>query len=623
MRSSFCLLLLCAVVSVGCSKKNQNGSGSSSGSTGGSSGGSTGSSGTSGNVDAGPTPCTTDVVCTGGLVCNAQPGGSGFCAPPCQYDDTCAAGLRCDEASGHCIAASPCDDTVISSPVDACLAVDAGYCGTRCRCETDGGAPGTGVCRRVRAYCDPCASDGQCNPCPAGVADCDFGAFVFPARCAPVGDAGTFCEQTISNQGCPFGFLPNPTTGVCEPQSHVCGGPAACQSDTDCVRTSGPGNFCEVSTGVCKPFCTFDYNSGTSVNCSPNQVCNVSPRFVLADAGFARYGAGTCGKPCDAQGGPDCRAIGATLGLTFACVTERSGEHRCRPVSEPDAGGCMNNVECAPTNDGGVYGGYCGLYQFACKYDCRDGVDPISGLPYSDHDCAPPSGSDTAYKCAGSVCVEKNCVEKGGAQFGHNNEFCCGQDRDHTGLLDSGFANTSDLANACNLGVDAGQFYLASSPPWCNVPCDPDPSHGFPDGGIAVFATCSALADVPNFDPRGAPNYCLTYAQGKATCVIAAEYLTECPRGWGFKGLNVGCGKDADCDSTLLDGGPSGTGHCNVFPDGGGKKTCACTQDEAIDGGGYIYGGGCPDLTRCGNPGSANRTCIITRGCTPNAGVCP
>lgn len=623
MRSSIVMVLLAAAVAVGCSKKGTGGSGSSTtgtGSTGTS--GSSGSSGTSGSGDAGPTPCTTDAVCAGGLVCNAPVGGSGFCAPPCKDDDQCPATQRCEDSSGHCIDAAPCDDTVITSPVDACLAAAAGYCGTRCRCETDGGVPGAGVCKRVRAFCEPCATDGQCNPCPGGPADCDVGAFVFPAKCAPVGpDAGTYCEQVVSNQPCPFGYLPNSATGACEPQSHVCGGPAACASDLDCTRAIGPGHYCEPSTGICKEFCTFDYLSGTSINCSPGQVCNVAPRFVLADAGFARYGAGTCGKPCDAPGGPDCAALGATAGLAFACVKERSGEHRCRPVSEPDAGGCMDDVECAPTSDGGVYLGYCHLYGFDCRYDCRDGINPFTGKPYSDHDCAPPPGSDTSYKCAGSLCVEKNCVERGGAQYGHHNDFCCGEDRDHTGVLDSGFANLADPIDACPQGIDAGQFYQAASPPWCNVACDPNPSDVLPDGGLAVFDTC--VDGVPNFDRRDAPNFCLQYAQGKASCVVAANYLTECPGGWGFRGLEVGCAQNSDCDSTLPDGGPSGTGVCNIYPDGGGKKTCACTQDEAIDGGGYLYGGQCPDLTRCDGFKTTNRTCIITRGCLPNTAVCP
>ena len=636
MRSSAFLLATLAALAVvsGC-KSNSNGSSGSSGSTGtsattgttastGTTSGSTGSTG-----DAGPTPCTTDLQCAAPQVCNAQPGGSGFCDAPCLYDDLCPSGLRCDEVSGHCITAKPCDDSVVASPVDACndSVEDGGYCndlGSRCRCTTPDAGRGAGVCRRVRETCAPCDDSSECNPCPEGSGDCDPSNYVFPSQCAQVGDAGEFCLRTASSQGCPFGYVGDPATSTCQPPTGTCVNFAPCGSDNDCLQSKGPGYYCDANNGVCQQFCTFDYLQGTSTNCPPGDVCNVIPADVLPDAGLARYGVGTCGLPCNAAGGADCTALGAQDGLQYACVQERSGEHRCRPVSSPDGGGCMDDVECPRTTDGGVYAGYCAIYQFSCQYDCRDGTNPLTGKPYGDHDCQPPSGVATSYKCVDNACIEKNCVERGGASHGATDQLCCGEDRDHSGYNpDSGFADFTHQANVCPGGVDAGEFYLAPAPPFCKTGCQTGNTN-LDDGGVEIldFATCSADMGIPNFDALGSPNICIPYAQDASgnpinDCVISAQYATECPRNWQFGGVQRGCGQDSDCDENFPDGGTSTLGHCNIYPDGGGPQTCGCTQDEIVDGG-YLWGGQCPDFTRC----ETHKDCIYTRGCIPSVLVC-
>ena len=623
---------LAGFVAAGCTG---HGGSSSSGSSG--SGGSSGSSGSSGDaglpdagpVDAGPAACTSDTACTAPQVCNVD---TGFCGDPCTFDDLCPQDERCDTASGHCVAAKACDDTVIASPVDACndSISDGGYCpdnGSRCRCETHDGGKGVGVCRRVRPSCSPCDGDAQCDPCPAGALDCDPTHFVFPAQCAPVSDAGTYCLRTAGSNPCPFGYVGDPATGACQPSTGSCENFAPCATDDDCALSVGAGHYCDTATGVCKQFCTFDYLQGTSTNCAPGQVCNVIPADVLPDAGLARYGVGTCGLPCDQPGGTDCAALSdPALGLTFACVAERSGEHRCRPVSQPDGGGCMDDVECAPNGDGGVAVGYCAIYSFACHYDCREGVNPLTSQPYSAHDCRPGAGSATSYKCQGGSCVEKNCVERGGASLnGTPDQLCCGEDRDHTGINpDSGFADTTHLANVCAPGVDAGQFYYAPNPPWCDTSCTTG-NLQLPDGGFQIndFYTCSPEVGFPNLDPLGGPNMCTQFAQDQDGnpvngCVIAAQYSSECPKSFHFQSLAAGCNADADCDAPLEDGGSAGLGQCVVYADGGGPHTCACTQDEIDIDGGYLVGGQCPSFARC----EQHQRCIYTKGCLPTVTAC-
>lgn len=635
MRSSTFVLAACAALAfaAGCSKSGNGSSSSGSSGSGGTSsssgsGSTSGSSGSSG--DAGPTPCTTDTQCTAPQICQTDPGASGFCGAPCQYDDQCASGHRCDEQSGHCIQAKACDDSTIASPVDACAdsVSDGGYCpdqGNHCRCTTSDGGRGAGVCRRVRPDCAPCTDASECNPCPEGDLNCDPSKYVFPALCAPVGSNGTYCLRKSTVAGCPFGYVPDQATGACQPNTGTCTNFAPCGTDQDCVLSVGPGHYCDASQGICKEFCQFDPVQGASVNCPPGQVCNVNPQYVLPDAGLARYGVGTCGAPCDATPGTDCNAVAGSSGLDFACVQEKSGEHRCRPVSSPDGGGCMYDSECPPWADGGVYYGYCGIYEFSCRYDCRVGIDPLNGSAYSAHDCQPPSGSTTSYKCVESgdagICVEKNCVERGGAAHGAAKQFCCGEDRDHTGYLDGGFADLSHPANACIAGVDAGEYYTAPAPPWCQSSCEPS-GQPYPDGGYPLFATCDPSLGFPNFDPLGSPNLCYTYAQDQAgnpiaNCAIAAQYTSECPRGWQFGSVPTSCNADPDCQEQYPDAGASTQGHCTVYPDGGGHF-CACSQPELVDGGGYVWGGQCPNQTRC-----IAQKCALTRACLPTLTVCP
>jgi hypothetical protein len=291
----------------------------------------------------------------------------------------------------------------------------------------------------------------------------------------------------------------------------------------------------------------------------------------------------------------------------------------------------MDDLECPRTSDGGPYAGYCAQYTFACEYDCRNGINPITGEPYQNHDCSPPAGSSTSFKCVANQCVEKTCVERGGAQYGAEDQLCCGEDRDHTGYTDAGFADLDHPANACPAGVDAGQFYLAPAPPWCQPGCSTDPLD-LPDGGQIsafeqTFDTCSVDSGLPSFD--SSPNMCVQYAMGVTACVIAAPYLSECPHGWSFGAPYVaGCMMDSDCAFQFDDGGFSDGGvcHMDLAADGGVLNTyCACDalQDERLDAGAgvlgpYLWGGECPNLSRC----YQHKQCVFTVGCQPNFTAC-
>jgi hypothetical protein len=615
----------------GCSKSP---TGTSSSSSGGS--GSTGSTGTidAGPVDAGPPHCATDNDCTAPQVCTE----AHTCGAPCLYDDGCGEGRICNTGTGHCAAAKNCDP---SQGATSCDSDDpSNYCyafGSRCVCKAADGGGGGGYCERVRPLCAPCQTEQDCSTCPGSPNDCDSSNFIYPATCTAAGTgADKFCLRSASGVACPRGYLAQ--NGVCQPQSGSCSSNVVCSTNAECTALLGAGHLCDVSSGICKETCGFDYQTGSSTNCAPGKVCDVLPEFVLPDAGLSIYGLGKCSTPCNLPGGEDCVALGATHGLTFECVAENSGEHRCRPVNRTaPTPTCMADLECPHTTDGGPYAGYCKNYEFTCGYDCRNGNNPLTGTPYSDNDCQPPSGSDTSFKCQNNACVEKTCVEQGGASFGRTGELCCGEDRDHTGYLPSGFADLSHPVNACAAGVDAGQYYHAPNPPWCYGGCS-DAQVDFPDGGgyakgiEASIYTCGPDFGMPSYD--NSPNVCVQYAQGVYGCALAATNSNECPKNFNFGApYGVGCDADPDCDSLVSDpdggqyqfgdGGRAsksglGTCHKESYPDGGKVAYCACTQPERTDAGDYLWGAQCTDESRC----YQGKRCVFTVACAPTPNGC-
>jgi len=220
--------------------------------------------------------------------------------------------------------------------------------------------------------------------------------------------------------------------------------------------------------------------------------------------------------------------------------------------------------------------------------DCKEGFkceEPTPGAP--------------------GACLEKNCVEMGGAQnycaFG---QFCCGEDRDKDTKADPCVDATGKTI------AQVGKCYDNPNPPWCQA--------------------CEAHADCTK---NGAPastkdfNLCIAFGADKNgadrgnSCMYACATAAECPKGFLCNDIPVDCSADpATCgDATRC----YDTGKKDG--DGNPIKWCKCTSAGQRGGECPILDPGDPSgpVSRCMNAsGTLQLHCIWTRGCYPNPMVC-
>ncbi len=553
-----------AAFAPGCGSDDPGNTPSPGGSGGTGAGGSGGSGGTGGSGgEEPPTPCTEATendVCDTEEWCLVEDGQTeGICVPNCIHDSQCELdSQRCDDTDtsatyGRCIDAEPCQG-------DFTCGTTAGYgdyCGEPgsggCVCVPSDEAPDNmiGFCRRRAEVCAPCESDVECGN--------DRIQYDDPRECKPFtfdGETGVnVCLPKKGAGNCPPGTIPaNPTTnpelaGYCVPQSQDCADMKPCREDLDCAGNP-QAPICDRSRQICVPGCTFDYDDDESVGCAPGLVChpvpsNLNPELLAECATVPAFGQGKCGAQCDPEDASTCSEYDGGTG-TYECVQESSGERRCRPR------GCLNDLEC-PETPGSVYLGYCDIKadptQNTCVYDtCRPGMDPRAGCgaerPYED--------CNAEYKCVagagGGTCVEKNCIDKGGAGNGCRlGEFCAGEPMINMLTLEV------DGAMEPPPNVPAGECYGLDMGTWCETGCNSS-------------ADCTA-AQAPYSYPDS-PGICTTHPDRSNKCTWGCEYTAECPGRWqcNSRGLEVEC---ADPAAAL-----AGLKRCTTNADCGGGNNC-------------------------------------------------
>lgn len=560
--------------------------------------------------------CGTDQACTDNACVNktVDPVDSGVPdagPPPCTSDFDCSAGLICD-GMGKCVTGQSCTQNYecqeLNDPDDRCYRYGIG-----CLCDTrqDDGGIGNGVCRVRKTPCTECKSDVECGTDPN-----IFGApdGVGTGRCRALPDdmsGKKYCRYQQIGQ-CQCGNI-NDGEGYCVPQTNSCDS-IGCNLDGDCPsgaictvnRPDAGANSCG---GVCKPRCRWDFNEKANVapGCPPNETCWVDQRNL--DPNSLYYGAGRCKPAC--AGDSECQLSAGNPfgGPDLVCKTEKlldgtESAKRCRARGE-----CMDSQECPELTeaDAGPYLGYCDRGTFACKRDCRPGVDPVTALPYKD--CRNP------FACTADAginyCRLETCKEQGGALVAcARGEYCCGDDKN--------FDNIQDACPAT--GQNAAGCYKAPTPPFCTL-CGQGADLNDPMAAAAADAECLALmppsyvtcangSRMPNCSPL-APK--CVYAgdkmqQGDGVNVCAMPTINDigtvplrygdtrkdtiaCPVGYIARDVRpqpnpsqeVGyCQTNADCAPRQNDGGfdPDG-GFCEIdqslkTPDGGFYKACRC-----------------------------------------------
>ncbi|WP_373045982.1 hypothetical protein [Vulgatibacter sp.] len=604
------------------------------GGTGGS--GATGGSGGTGGTGGTQTGCEEDADCDNGQRCNLETNLcenrpceidsecnedeiciEGACRPMCKIDSDCGFnnGTRCDddaesETYGRCIPGEPCQG-------DVTCGTTAGYeyCDNIgvCVCVPDDsvGEFMTGVCRRRTPFCSPCNSSADCGP--------DRVIFNQPAECKTYtyddGDANV-CLPKKGTGACPAGMVPaNQEThphlaGYCVPQTQDCSDMSPCVTNEDCAGNP-EAPICDRTRQICIPGCKYDFDIKRSQGCAPNEVCHATPGNLdpelLADCStVGLFGQGQCGSQCETD--QDCLAYDESGG--FVCKQEAgSPEKRCRPA------GCLDDKECP---EGGVFLGYCDIKadytQNSCVTDtCRPGIDPRAGCgadePYED--------CNADYKCVAGggtgrgECVEKNCIDHGGAANGCRlGEFCAGEP-----LLNMMTGEEEGTPVTPPENVPPGECYaLTPLDRWCGTGCGSNDD--CVDGPYSYTDT---------------PGICMVHPDNQPRCNWGCEYSAECPGRWtcSSAGLELGCDglkiceADADC----------GTGNRCVEPQVGGRrftnwgdaapfKVCECSDTGACGAGFSCNAGIATAATDPGTPDSFEkrtaRYCAANDGCGTN-----
>lgn len=586
----------------------------------------------------------------GAEVIDAGPGDGGF---KCVIDDDCLvlaranpqwAGLRCDndtEVNGAivdggvpsftCIQGSPCNSINDSN----CQSQDLNdYClqsmfnSKGCRCVTEVALPDAGgVCLRKKPACSECTGSPECGD--------DVAYFDPISVCQPLqGDSSgkKYClPQTNSAGGCPSGMTPT-ANGYCAPQSGSCQN-VGCFVDTDC-----PGGLvCNASRGLCERRCQWDFKQippRTVPECGPSKSCWVDAQNLNPASEY--FGAGRCKASCQADS--EC-AYGGTFSngtQKLKCAGEQTGggplsEKRCRPNGQ-----CMADEEC-PDPGNGTSNGYCDRATFTCKSDCRTGIDPVTGQPFSPNDGK--GDCRVAYTCKNqngvNACVQQTCVEVGSANLACvAGKLCHNEDRNGDGIPETAPANAQKDAIGCypmppNLYCVSGAGDGCQTTDECAALIDTPPAPGSLSRNICAYAGprtpgqqdgiyFCALASTNDFtfDSAGvskASRYCpANWLPTALEINVTANKLANAKPRWAqFQGNY--CDNDDECRRGNT------TGVCGTYKtaaDGGITKACLCTAPGTTD---------CPVQADAGvfsfcKQGNAPSVCVESVVCMPTPG---
>jgi len=592
-----------------------------------------GGTGGTGGTEIPLIPCETSEECPSTDRCDLV---AKVCVPKCTADNQCPrdTGTYCDLESGECVPGEPCEgDFTCGTDRKFKYCEDTGdcVCAPDKSIEEDPDRPGNGVCWRVAKSCEPCSESFECGNSAV------FGNDKAECKVFPVGnkEVGVCLPNTRSGR-CPPGMVQMDTdlhpelAGLCMPQGGDCGNMVVCTQDADCLNPATP--VCDPMRQICIPGCTFDYADGTSVGCAPGRVCHATPAgtdpALLNDCVTApSYGVGTCDVACTEDS--HC----AKFDPSFICVADvDDGPKRCRPQSKtnPGTAGCLDDRECGYGAQGDFLG-YCDVNTNDCVYDsCRAGPDPRRGCGSSRlyEDCVATHKCEEGDEIGFGTCVEKNCIENGGADIGCLlGNFCAGEQyRDMlTGQLVEQVVESPE-------GTPIGECFPMDLPTWCE-------------------ASCQSNADCVGKGPvtiPGSPGLCRDYGIGP-TCVHGCEYNAQCPAGWSCssQGLEVQCHgyqtctTDAQCGAGNRCVDPFVRGDKAHFPDGLAPfKVCECSGTDSCNDG-FSCGAGvatasldvtspafekvtaryCSNNTECGSGGSCEWW--GTAGLDANANLVP
>jgi hypothetical protein len=510
-------------------------------------GGEGGVGGTGGIPDV---PCEEDDDCAAFERCDQE---EKICVPRCTRDSECGrnTGLRCDmENGGICIPGQPCDGNQ-----NCGRNPEFGYCAsTPCACIPDQtmqgmDPPRNGVCWRTSSVCDECADDIECGN----------GAVCVPYTHS--GETRNVCLRGPGGSGvCGAGTLPadvpenDPLHGLCVPQFGDCGNFRPCRDDSDCDQMNP---VCDRKRQICIPGCNFDYELKRSQGCPPERVCHATKEGtdykLLDDCATAHlYGVGRCAPPCESD--DECKENGEN----WTCKTYGQ-ESRCVPIDRTDDNACLSDYECANTGRGEIKG-FCDARTRTCNdTGCRIGRDPFQGCTKDYEDCT------SQYKCVMDpetedrfvgMCVEKDCIDKGGAQTGCGfAEFCANEQyRDmFTG------ERLSDKRTEVPPGVKSGECFPMDAGAWCL-------------DGCAGHQECAGMTVTSYPD---LPHLCVQVSQDATACAPACKYSQDCPSSWRCEGVGkLLCNEDNPIDSFKF---------CEEDVDCGGGGKCVVPKVEGAN----------------------------------------
>lgn len=433
----------------------------------------------------------------------------------CHQDADCAPTDFCQASTGKCLAAKPCQSNEQCDSED-----EKDYCAYGgCFCDP---ARNGGSCRPRFHLCQPCTRDLECG-------NDRFLYLNYTASCTSDPKGAKVCLP-LKATGCPPGYVGS-TTDVCNPGGGSCDAAAPCTKDAECDAT-GERPVCDVRRGFCIAPCVFDYQRAQS-DCPPGQECHLEPQ--LLQASNPNFGGGKCGPSCDGAAAPyvcpttdDARStVCAEDGSALAATRPR----RCRPAAPH----CIRDQDC-PGEAGAHSKGYCDRTTLDCQTGCR-----------REGDC------DSGYHCLENQCVQKTCLENGGAAIACSlGQFCCGETDGPT----------------CPTGVGRGACYDAANPPWCG--------------------SCDLSADTPGGSARPQPSACVAFTDKAGTARKMQWHSceegkpAECPRSWICTPFLQFCKVDADCGAS---------GQCGDIDagDAGKYKGCVCASGKT-----------CPSPATCG-----------------------